>query len=147
MWCSLFTGFLPTLAGTFILLPLVYVVRSLPTFTQAVVSALRAVSVSLKEPAYLLGASGWYTYRRVIIPLIAPAIGYGSLLVGIHAAEEFVATVMLYTYNTRTVSIEIYALIQQFNNAGAAALGVLHTLVVLLLLTLFNQNSLSATTE
>jgi len=49
----------------------------------------------------------------------------------INALGEFVATILLYTYGTRTISVEIYAQLRIYNNGIAAAYGVLLSVLVM----------------
>lgn len=113
------------LVGTFIILPVAYTIRNIPLFTQSAAAGLGNLDKSLEEASYSLGADKFYTFRRVIFPLILPSIINGSLLVFINSMGEFVSTILLYNYATRTVSIEIYSQLRMYNTGAGAVYGIL----------------------
>jgi putative spermidine/putrescine transport system permease protein len=70
------------LSGTPTLLVMAYAVVALPFVYRALDNSLRAIDTrTLHEAAATLGASGWQTFRHVIMPNIRPGIIAGSLLV------------------------------------------------------------------
>lgn len=113
------------LVGTFIILPIAYTIRNIPLFTQSTISGLNNLDKSLEEASYSLGANKFYTFRKIIFPLILPSIINGSLLVFINSMGEFVSTILLYNYATRTVSIEIYSQLRMYNTGAGAVYGIL----------------------
>ncbi|MCS7154452.1 MAG: ABC transporter permease subunit [Bacteroidetes bacterium] len=129
------------LVGTFWILPLTYCVRTLPLGVQAAASGLEALDERLLEAARLLGARGSYLARRLVVPLLAPALLGGALLIFMQAATEFVASVLLYTHANRPVSVEIFSYLRLFDLGAAAAYSVLLVLVLGLLSLLFRQPS------
>ena len=112
------------LVGTLWLLPLAYLVRNLPITSRAVVAGLRALDPSLEEAAASLGAARWRTLRRVTLPLLRPALVAGSSLAFVTAFGDFVTSIMLYTYDTRPISLEILSSLRQSDVGVAAAYGV-----------------------
>jgi iron(III) transport system permease protein len=113
------------LVGTFIILPIAYTIRNIPLFTQSTISGLNNLDKSLEEASFTLGANKLYTFRKIIFPLILPSIINGSLLVFINSMGEFVSTILLYNYSTRTVSIEIYSQLRMYNTGAGAVYGIL----------------------
>ena len=109
------------LVGTFWILPLAYLVRTYPFVQRSTASALAQLDPSLPEAGELLGAGPWRRWRRIILPLILPGIVAGTLLVLITALGEFVSSVLLYTYASRPISVEILAQLRNFNIGAAAA--------------------------
>ena len=63
--------------------------------------------------------------RRVVLPLVAPAIAAGALLTFVTALGEFVASVMLYVYDNRPIAVETFAQLRQSAFGQAAAYSVL----------------------
>ena len=120
-----------SLVGTFWILPVAYAIRNLPILVQAIQAGLHAVDVSIEEASQTLGASKFSTWRKVTLPLIFPSLLEGCLLVFINSFGEFVATVLLYGYSTRTMPIEIYSQIRMYNNGMAATYGVILFLIIL----------------
>jgi len=55
------------------------------------------------------------------------------LLVFINSVGEFVSTVLLYSYSTKTISVEIYSQIRMYNTGAAAAYGILLFLMVMII--------------
>jgi iron(III) transport system permease protein len=112
------------LVGTLWILPLAYLVRNLPITGRAVLAGFRALDPSLDEAAATLGAGRWRTLRRVTLPLLRPALVAGASLAFVTAFGDFVTSVMLYTYDTRPISMEILSSLRQSDVGVAAAYGV-----------------------
>jgi len=121
-----------SLIGTFLILPIAYTIRNVPVFTQSVLTGIKNFDTNLNEASYSLGASKIKTFFKITFPLLLPSIINGSLLVFINSMGEFVSTILLYTYNTRTVSIEIYSQLRMYNTGIGAVYGVLLFLIVIL---------------
>src|SRR5262249_34718623 len=100
------------LLGTPVLLPLAYRARSLPLTGRAALAGLRGMDPALGEAAAALGAGRWRTLRRVVLPQLRPALAAGAGLAFITALGDFVTSVVLYTYDTRPIAIEILANLQ-----------------------------------
>ena len=105
------------------ILILAYVVRALPLAVRPVRAALAALGADLELAAHGLGASPGRTVRKVVIPLLRPALLTAALLCFIAGAGEFVATVLLYAPETRTASVTINTLLRD-RPGGAAALAL-----------------------
>jgi len=117
------------LVGTPWILPLAYLVRSLPLTGRASFAGLRQMDSSLEEAALILGAGRWRTLFRVVLPILRPALLAGASLAFITALGDFVTSVVLYTYDTRPISIEIYSSLRLQETGVAAVYGVLLMLV------------------
>ena len=127
---SLFS-FQTILTGTFWIMPLAYAVRNLPLLHRSTTAGLEGINPSLHEAAEVLGSSGVRTFRKVILPLILPSIVSGALLVFINSAGEFVSSILLYSYNTKPISVEILSQLRLFNIGGAAVCSTLLMVLVL----------------
>jgi iron(III) transport system permease protein len=112
------------LVGTLWILPLAYLVRNLPITSRAILAGFRALDPSLDEAAATLGAGRWRTLRRVTLPLLRPALLAGASLAFVTAFGDFVTSIMLYTYDTRPISLEILSSLRQSDVGVAAAYGV-----------------------
>ena len=117
------------LVGTLWILPLAYLVRNLPITSRAITAGVRALDPSLDEAAASLGAGRWRTLRRVTIPLLRPALLAGASLAFVTSFGDFVTSIMLYTYDTRPISLEILSSLRQADVGVAAAYGVVLMLV------------------
>jgi iron(III) transport system permease protein len=112
------------LVGTLWILPLAYLVRNLPITGRATLAAFRQLDPSLDEAAQSLGAGRWRALRRVTLPLLRPALLAGASLAFVTAFGDFVTSILLYTYDTRPVSLEILGSLRQSDVGVAAAYGV-----------------------
>ncbi|HTF38184.1 MAG TPA: ABC transporter permease subunit, partial [Blastocatellia bacterium] len=68
---------------------LALLVITYPFVIRAVQPVLMEVEKGQEEAAYTLGASKWMTFRRIVLPTIAPALITGSLLCFARALGEF----------------------------------------------------------
>ncbi len=126
-----FLTFGSVMVGTFWILPIAYFVRNVPFIVRSATAALEGVDDTLAEASADLGASRPTTLRRVVLPLVLPAIVAGTLLTFVTALGEFVASVMLYVYANRPISVEILAQLRLYDFGAAAAYSVLLMLMVL----------------
>jgi iron(III) transport system permease protein len=112
------------LVGTAWILPLAYLVRSLPVTGRALLAGLRQLDPALEEAAASLGADRWRRLSRVVLPMLRPAIAAGAGLAFITALGDFVVSVVLYTFDTRPISMAIFSHLRD-DFGLAAAYGVL----------------------
>ncbi len=113
------------LIGTPWILPLAYLVRSLPLTGRGAIAGLRSLDPALEEAASSLGADRWRRLRRVVFPLLRPALAAGAGLAFITALGDFVVSIVLYTFDTRPISIEILSSLRLQDLGMAAVYGVL----------------------
>ena len=121
------------LVGTFWILPLAYFIRNVPIVTSAIEGSLRQMDPTLEDAARGLGASRWLALRRVVLPAARPGLVAGTMLAGVAAVGEFVASVVLYTHSNRPISVEILAQVRSLSFGTAAAYSVLLIVLVLLI--------------
>ena len=112
------------LVGTAAILPLGYLVRSLPLTGRALLAGYRQLDPLLEEAAEALGAGRWRRLWRVTVPLLRPAMAAGASLAFVTALGDFVTSILLYTYDTRPISIEILSSLRLNDVGVAAAFGV-----------------------
>jgi len=67
---------------------------SFPLLVLAVEAGYRGLDQRLEQAAATMGATGWYAWRRVTLPLLAPQIAAGLVLAWARALGEFGATIM-----------------------------------------------------
>ena len=113
------------LVGTVALLPLAYFVRHVPLVVRSTQAALEGYDDRLTEASADLGARLWTTFRRVVLPVILPGVLAGALLTFVTALGEFVSSIMLYVYDNRPISVELFAQLRLYDLGAAAAYGVL----------------------
>jgi iron(III) transport system permease protein len=113
------------LVGTAAILPLGYLVRNLPLTGRSAFAGLRQLDPSLDEAGASLGAGPWRRLRRIVLPLLRPALVAGASLAFLTALGDFVVSIVLYTFETRPISIEILSSLHMQDVGAAAAYGVL----------------------
>jgi iron(III) transport system permease protein len=113
------------LVGTPLILPLAYLVRSLPVTGRSALASLRQIDPALEEAAASLGAGPARTLRRVVLPLMRPALVAAAALTFITALGDFVTSIVLYTFETRPIAIEVLASLRMQETGVAAVYGVL----------------------
>ena len=117
------------LVGTPVILPLAYLVRCLPITGRAALAGLRQLDPALEEAAASLGAGRLRTFRKVVLPIVRPSILAGLSLAAITCLGDFIASIVLFTFETRPISIEIQSALRVQEFGIAAAYGVVLMLV------------------
>ncbi len=120
------------LIGSFWILPLAYFIRNIPLIVRSTTAALERYDDRLTEASSDLGARYATTFRRVILPAIAPGIAAGTLLTFVAALGEFVSSIMLYVYSNRPISVEILAQLRLYDFGAAAAYSVFLMILIAL---------------
>jgi iron(III) transport system permease protein len=110
---------------------LVYTMTLYPYVLLPTVAALKAVDRSVEEAAASLGSTPVRTFRTVTLPLVAPSVLAGALLVLIETLENFGVPAVLAEDKT-ILAVEVYKLFigETATNPGAAA--VLGSLLIAL---------------
>ncbi|MDR7168579.1 molybdate transport system permease protein [Nocardia kruczakiae] len=84
---------------------------AMPFLVISVEGALRSTDTRYEEAAATLGASPWYTFRRVTLPAIAPGVLAGGVLCWARALGEFGATITFagnFPGRTTTMPLAVY---------------------------------------
>jgi iron(III) transport system permease protein len=126
------TGWL-TMTGTATILVFAYFVRRLAYAFRSISAAIGQVDTALEEASTICGASWGRTIRTITVPLIAPGILAGGILVFSTLIGELSVTIMLFSGQWKTVSIAIFEYLTSYRTAPAAAMG---TVVIVITLTL-----------
>lgn len=122
------------LGGTAVILPLAYLVRALPLTGRGLLAAYRQLDPALEEAAASLGAGRWRTLTRVTLPQLRPGLAAGASLAFVAGLGDIVASIVLYTYETRPIAIEILSSLRLSETGVAAAFGVVLMVVSALVL-------------
>ncbi len=113
----------------------------LPFVVRTVQPVLESLEAELEEASASLGASRWTTVRRVVLPALWPALLTGYALAFARAVGEYGSVVFIsgnMPYRTEITPLLIVAKAEQFDYAGAAAIGTVMLLVAFALLLLIN---------
>lgn len=112
---------------------------ALPFLVLSVDGALRGLDRRYEDVSATLGASRLTTFRRVTLPMIAPAVGAGAVLCFARALGEFGATITFagnFPGTTRTMPIAIYLALEQSPDAAIALSIVLVVISAVVLIAL-----------
>lgn len=84
---------------------------AMPFLVITVEAALRQLDQRVEDASRTLGASSWYTFRRVTLPAIRPAVVAGAVLAWARALGEFGATITFagnFPGTTQTLPLAVY---------------------------------------
>ena len=84
------------------------------SFVALVVAArLALIDRDQDEAARDLYAGTWYTFTRVILPQLAPAIAAGGMLAFVLSLDDFVVSLFTYSTASTTLPLLIYAVVKR----------------------------------
>ena len=115
---------------------------TLPFVVRSVQPVLIEFDREMEEAAASLGASGFTTFRRVILPNLAPAMITGAALSFAKAIGEFGSVVLIsgnIPFKTQVASVYIFSQIESDNPAGAAAVSAVLLGISLIVLGLLSM--------
>ena len=119
--------------GTLFILLIAYCTRYLPYGMRYAVSGMQSISSELEESAQVSGAGWWDTFRRILLPLIAPALLAGWVYIFVVSFRELSSSILLYTPGNEVLSITIFELYANARFGELAALGVVMVLILAVL--------------
>ncbi len=123
------------LYGTLWLIMVAMGTRMLAYCTRTMNAAALQIHPELEEAAWVAGITRWHTFTNVFLPLMAPALFYAALMVGMLAARDLTLPLIMNSGNTPLVSVLIFDLQTNGETASAAAVA-LYMIVVLVILAL-----------
>lgn len=112
-----------------------------PFITRELVPVLENLGRSEEEAAATMGASGWTIFRRVTLPNIKWALGYGIILCSARALGEFGAVSVVSGHirgKTNTLPLHIEILYNEYNFTAAFALASVLVFLAIIILILRN---------
>ena len=110
---------------------------SLPFVVREVSPVLREIGTEQEEAAGTLGASPWQTFRRITLPAIRPAVGYGVVLTTARALGEYGAVSVVsgkFSGRTETATLFVEDQFQSFDLTGAYAAAIVLALMAVAVL-------------
>ena len=108
---------------------------TLPFVVRTVQPVLEELDTDVEDAAASLGAGRLTILRRIVLPALLPAIFAGASLSFARGLSEYGSLVLLSSnspHRTETVSVRLFAFIEQSNTASAAALATILLVVALL---------------
>jgi iron(III) transport system permease protein len=121
------------LYGSIWLISIAMAAHMLAYCTRTMNAASLQIHAELDEAAYASSVTPFVAFRRVFLPIMAPAIFYTALMVGMLAARELTLPLMMTPAQSPVVSTLIYNLQTNGDNAAAAAIAI-YMIVILVLL-------------
>lgn len=118
--------------GTPLSLAAAHSLVSLPVVFLLLRSALEQTDPDLEPAARGLGAGPWVAFRRVTLPLIAPAVLTGAVVALILSVNEFTLSLFLSTPRVRTLPAALWPEARDQETPLLAAASCLSVLVTLL---------------
>ncbi|WP_261566793.1 ABC transporter permease [Frankia gtarii] len=112
---------------------------AMPFLIVSVEGALNSADRRFEDAAATLGAGPWMTFRRVTVPMVAPAVTAGAALCWARALGEFGATITFagnFPGTTTTMPLAVYLALETDTDAAIALSLVLLAVCVAVLLAL-----------
>lgn len=119
--------------GTIFILLIAYVTRYMPYGMRYSLTSMQQIASELEESAQVSGASWWQTFRRVLLPLLAPGLLAGWIYILVVSFRELSSSILLYSPGSEVLSILIF---QQYENGQFTVLAALGVVMVLTLVVL-----------
>ncbi len=113
----------------------------LPFVVRTVQPALAAIDAEVEDAAESLGASPLYTFRRVVLPTILPALATGFALALARGVGEYGSVIFIagnLPLKTEITPLLIIIQLEQYNYQGAALLGFLMLVISFAMLFVIN---------
>lgn len=112
------------LYGTLWVLLIAYVTIELPAAYQQLQSAFRAVNPELEDASRILGATRLQTLRRITAPLLRTNVLATWCFIFVSTIRELSAAIMLFTSETKVVSVLIFDLKESGELGAISVLGL-----------------------
>ena len=111
--------------GTIWVIVIAHITRFISYGSRAVISAQVQVHKELEEASYTCGGSMLVTLRKVVVPIVLPALVSLWLWVALHSLRELSSAVLLATPGNRVVSTMIWFAWQEGQVGEAYALSIM----------------------
>ena len=116
--------------GTIAILVVAYLVRSIPYTMRFNHAGILGISGELEESAFVAGATHRVMLRRVLVPLLLPALFTGWVYAFLMTARELPVALLLQSGGNRMVSVTIWNLWEIGQVTKAAALSIIVAVVL-----------------
>lgn len=124
--------------GTLLVLVIAYTGRLMPQGLRAISASIGQVHDDLEQAAMVAGASRGKAVARITLPLIRGTVFSSAFLTLVLATRELTSSLLLYTTNTRVLSVVIYEAYEQGLWSFVASISLVYT-ALLLVLTLIGR--------
>ncbi|OUN01656.1 MAG: ABC transporter permease [Firmicutes bacterium ZCTH02-B6] len=120
------------LTGTFAIIALHFIFRYMPLGIQAGVASLQQIHPSIEEAAINLGASTAQTFRKVTLPLVAPAFFSGLVFSFVRAMTAVSGAIFLVSADWQLMTVQILSQVGSGRLGAAAAFSMVLLAIILL---------------
>lgn len=127
------------LYGTLWILLIAYVTIELPAAYQQLQSALKSVHPELEDASRILGATRMRSLRQITAPLLRTSVIATWCFIFVSVMRELSAAVILFTAETRPVSVLIFDLKESGDLAAISVLGLTMLIITFLVVILVNR--------
>ena len=115
-----------------------HITFNIPYVILSVMPKLRQLDPNIFEAAQDLGATGWYAFRKVILPEILPGVLNGALIAFTMSIDDFVISYFTAGSGANTLSMVVYSMVRRRISPEINALSTLMFVVVIALMILIN---------
>jgi iron(III) transport system permease protein len=137
--CALsFVGIPYAMVGSAYIIMAAFIVRSVPASVRSGVAALQQIDPSIEEASNILGADSQYTFRKVTLPLILPALFAGLIFSFTRHMTSVSAIIFLISAKWRIVTASILSEWEQGGVSIAAAYSTVIIIIVLIAIFVLN---------
>lgn len=124
-------GFRPSI----LTLSIGHIVVCVPFVLRTTLSSLAQLDPALLDCSVSLGASDFYTFRRITLPLIGRGVASGAFIAFMSSFDNIPVSLFLQNARTQMLPIYLWDIIQnQLDNRAASACGVIIIGTILLML-------------
>jgi iron(III) transport system permease protein len=127
------------LYGTLWILLIAFVTIALPSAYQQLYSAFRVVNPDLEEASRILGATRLGTLARITAPLLRTSVIATWCFIFVGVIRELSAAIMLFTSETKVISVLIFDLNESGDLGAIAVLGLIMLIVTFAVVVLINR--------
>jgi iron(III) transport system permease protein len=127
------------LYGTLWILLVAFVTIAMPAAYQQLQSAFRVVHPDLEEASRILGATRLQTLWRITAPLLRTSVIATWCFIFVGVIRELSAAIMLFTSQTKVISVLIFDLNESGDLGAIAVLGLLMLIVTFAVVVLINR--------
>ena len=120
-----------SLVGGAYIIMAAYMVRSLPASVRAGVASLQQIDPSIEEASNILGADAQYTFRKVTLPLILPALVSGLIFSFTRHMTSLSAIIFLVSARWRIVAASI---LSEWEQGGVSIASAYSTVIIIFVL-------------
>ena len=119
------------LRGTAAIIVLLFIFRNMPVGIRAAAALLDQIDPSLEEASTNLGAGSLTTFRRILLPLIAPAFFAGLAYSFVRCMTAISAVIFVVSGRWNLITVAILGFVENSDFSQAAALSIILIMFVM----------------